>query len=212
MRIEIWSDVACPWCNIGRARLQRALERFEHPVDVRWRSFELDPTSPPDDGLAREMLARRKGLAPEQVAELTAHVTQVAAEDGLVLDFDRVRAGNTNPAHQLLHLAAEHGVQDELKGLLFHAQFTDGLALADERVLFDLVERVGIDRAVAEHALREGTYADAVRADQREAAELGATSVPFFVVDRRFAFAGAQPVELIVEVLEKAWAELTPTG
>ena len=216
MKVEIWSDVVCPWCAIGRARLGHALERFDHgdAVEVVWRSFELDPTAPPlrEGGLV-DHLARKYGMSLEQAEASQHRLTQLAAEEGLDFRFDRARPGNTFDAHRLLHLAAQHGRQHELKGRLLRAYFTEGEAIGEGATLARLATEVGLDPDEVEAVLAGDAFAEAVRADEREATELGVSGVPFFVVDRHYGVSGAQPTDLLVEVLEQAWADAaTPSA
>jgi predicted DsbA family dithiol-disulfide isomerase len=203
--VEIWSDVVCPWCYIGKRRFERALDAFGAEVDVVWRSFQLDP-----DSRAREerglvdSFSARKGLSPAQVRSMFAHVTEIAAGEGLDYHFDRASSGNTFDAHRLLHFAAAHGRQGELNERLLRAYFTEGEPIGDRAVLARLAADVGLDGAEAKHALDTGAYADDVRGDLDTARALGITGVPFFVFDRKFAVSGAQPTEVFTRALESA--------
>ncbi|NJC70051.1 DsbA family oxidoreductase [Planosporangium thailandense] len=208
MTVEIWSDVVCPWCYIGKRRFERALESFPGEVTTVWRSFQLDPEAPAhEDRPLVESFAARKGLSESQVRAMFAQVTEVAAGEGLAYDFDRVRAANTLDAHRLLHFARAFGAQGELKERLLRAYFTEGEQVGDLEVLARLAGEVGLDAAQARTALESGAYADGVHEDFRTAREFGITSVPFFVFDRRFAVSGAQPVEVFTRALEAAAAE-----
>ena len=210
MRLEIWSDVACPWCYIGKRRLDAALSRFEHrqAVDVRWRSFELDPSAPPVRELAYvEHLAAKYRVSVDEAEDMIDRMIEAGAGNGVVLRFDRARPGNTFDAHRLLHLAADRGVQHELEERLLHATFTKGLAVSDADVLVAVAEAAGLDPDEARAVLESDRYAQDVRADERRAAELGITSVPFFVFAGRLGVTGAQPPDLLLEVLEEAWGE-----
>jgi predicted DsbA family dithiol-disulfide isomerase len=221
VKVEIWSDVVCPWCYIGKRRFESALERFEHraEVEVVWRSFELDPQSPRQrtgDPIGR--LADKYRITREEALAMHARVTGVAAEEGLTYRLDAAVSGNTLDAHRLLHLAAERDRQGALKERLLAAYFTEGEAIGLPEVLARLAAEVGIDAAEARAALDGDAYADQVRADEQEAAALGIQGVPFFVLDRRYGVSGAQPAEVLLQALERAWADahpvmvLTPAG
>jgi predicted DsbA family dithiol-disulfide isomerase len=203
--VEIWSDVVCPWCYIGKRRFEHALAEFEPAVEIVWRSFQLDPDAPvrEERGLV-ESFAARKGLDASQVRSMFANVTDVATGEGLTYDFDRVRAANTFDAHRLLHFAAAHGRQGELKERLLRAYFTEGEQVGDPEVLARLASEVGLDASQARRALDDGEYADDVRGDFESARAFGITGVPFFVFDRRFAVSGAQPAEVFTRALEAA--------
>jgi predicted DsbA family dithiol-disulfide isomerase len=214
VNVEIWSDVVCPWCYIGKRRFERALAAFEHrnEVEVQWRSFELDPRAArePSGEDPAERLARKYGMTREDALAAHARVTGLAAQEGLTYRLDAARPANTFDAHRLLHLAAERGVQAAAEERLFAAYFTEGRSLGDPDTLVALAAEVGLDEAAAREVLRSDAYADAVAADEREASELGISGVPFFVVDRRYGISGAQPAELIQQALERAWADAHP--
>jgi predicted DsbA family dithiol-disulfide isomerase len=213
MRVEIWSDVVCPWCYIGKRRFEAALDRFAHrdALDVRWRSFELDPHAPPRyAGTLDEMLARKYGVTPAQAAAMNARVTAMAATEGLEYHLDRARPGNTFDAHRLLHLAAARGRQGELKERLMNAYFTAGLPVGDAATLVRIAAEAGLDEAEARATLSGDAYAAEVRADEQRAAALGITGVPFFVVDERYGVSGAQPADVLLTALERAWASARP--
>ena len=208
MDVEIWSDVACPWCYLGKRRFAAALEGFEHrdDVKVRWRSFELDPA-----GAARAR--RRRGDLPRRQvrndarggARAQEHLEGLAAADGLELHLDRSRGGNTFDAHRLLALAAERGLQDEAKERLMRAYHTDGEPIADHEVLARCRDGCGPRPGRGADVLRGDRYADAVREDERTAAQFGIKGVPFFVVDRTMAASGAQTPDVLGELLSQAW-------
>ena len=213
MKIEIWSDVVCPWCAIGKRRFESALARFEHraAVDVVFRSFELDPSAPAErPGTQNEYLAAKYGVSLAEAEAMHARVTAAAAEEGLDFRFDRARSGNTFNAHRLLHLAREHGLQIALKERLMLGYFTQGEPIGDPAALRRLAIEVGLDPDLVEKTLATDAYADDVRADERRAAALGISGVPFFVVDGTYGVSGAQPADLLAEVLDKAWAERSP--
>ena len=219
MLVEVWSDVVCPWCYVGKRRFEAALSRFEHrdAVEVRWRSFQLDPTTVsatgradgPNDGHARS-LAAKFGMPLAEAARLVDDMTATAAAEGLEFHPELQVAANTVDAHRLLHLAADRGVQGAVKERLLRAHFTEGEALGDRDTLVRLGAEAGLDPEEARTVLAGDRYAAEVRADVAEAAALGARGVPFFVVDRRYGVAGAQPAEQFLAVLEQAWSERTP--
>jgi predicted DsbA family dithiol-disulfide isomerase len=207
MLVEVWSDVVCPWCYIGKRHLEQALDGYEHRDDVvvRWRSFELDPSAPATrEGDYVGRLAAKYGVAREQAQEMVDGMTARGAGVGLDLRFDRSRPGNTFDAHRLLHLAAERGVQDALEERLFAATFTDGEPIAEHDALVRLATEVGLDADEARVVLESDAYADAVRADERQASAYGIRGVPFFVVDGTYAASGAQPPEVLLEMLDQA--------
>lgn len=212
MRVDIWSDVVCPWCYIGKRRLEAALSNFEHADEVRltWRSFQLDPSaapSIPDDapGTAAR-LAAKYGVDLAQAQAMNARVTSVAAGDGLDFRLDSARSSNSLDAHRLLHEAAAHRLQAALKERLLRGYFTEGERIDDHDTLLRLATEAGLDGPRVTAVLDSDLHADAVRADQTEAAALGVTGVPFVVVDWRYGVSGAQPVEVFVSALEEAWA------
>jgi len=207
--VEIWSDLVCPWCYLGKRRLEQALERFAERdrVDVVWRSFELEPDAPATPEPRAEALIRRYGMTPEQAAERDAHMTALAAEAGLEYRPDLVLLGNTFDAHRVLHAASAAGLQATAKERLLRAYFTEGRALTDRDTLVELAADAGVDPDTARAVLADGTYSAEVRTEEREAAHLGITGVPFFVLGRRYAVSGAQPAELLLRALEQAFAE-----
>ena len=213
MKVEIWSDVVCPWCYIGKRRFERALAAFLHrdEVEVVWRSFELDPNAPRvREGDPVDRLARKYGMTREAAIAAQARVAGQAASEGLDYRLDIARAGNTFDAHRLLHLAAEQGLQGAVKERLLAAYFTEGRPIGERETLLELAAEAGLDQTAAREALAGDAYAAEVAADEREAAELGITGVPFFVVDRRYGISGAQPAELVQQALERAWADAHP--
>ncbi|TMC02807.1 MAG: DsbA family oxidoreductase [Chloroflexi bacterium] len=213
MKVEIWSDVVCPWCYIGKRRFERGLAGFAHraEVEVVWRSFELDPRAPrASDEDPVERLARKYGMTPEAALEAHARVTGLAAQEGLTYRLDVARPANTFDAHRVLHLAAERGVQAEAEERMFAAYFTEGRRLGDPETLVAVAAEAGVDETAARNVVQGSAYAEAVAGDEREAAELGITGVPFFVIDRRYGISGAQPAELIQRALEQAWADAHP--
>ena len=216
VHVEIWSDIACPWCYIGKRRFATALAAFGHRehVEVTWRSYELSPGTPVGPGTPEiDMLARLKGIPHEDVERMFAHVTEVAAGEGLAYDFPRALAVNTFAAHRLVHLARTTGgsaLAERTLDALFSAHFEHGADLGDDEELVRIVSGAGLDAAAARAALADGTGTEAVRADEAQARTLGVTGVPFFVVDRRIAVSGAQPAEVFTQLLEAGWREANP--
>ena len=213
MQIEVWSDVVCPWCYIGKRRLEAALARFPHrdQIEVVWRSFQLDPTLP--EGTTESTLpalAAKYGRGEDEMRASMAQVEQLAAAEGLEYHLADGVSGNTSLAHELLHLAAERGRQGELAERLLHAHFEEQRPVFDVEALVPLAVEVGLAEAEVRAALTDRRYREAVRADADTARALGATGVPFFVVNRRYGAAGAQPAELLLQLLERAWADTHP--
>ena len=208
MNVEIWSDIACPWCYVGKRRFERALELFEHGdgVEVTWRSFELDPTAPAErEGERAAHLAAKYGRTIEQARDMERQMTEVAAGEGLDFRFDLARDGNTFDAHRLVHLAAERGLQDALKERLLRAHFTEGELMSDQDTLVRLAVEVGLAEEDAREVLLTERYAEEVRDDEHTAGALRISGVPFFVVDRKFGASGAQPPEVLADLLRRAW-------
>ncbi|TCO60993.1 putative DsbA family dithiol-disulfide isomerase [Actinocrispum wychmicini] len=205
--MEIWSDIVCPWCYIGKARFDKALAAFEHrdEVEVEFRSFELEPGRDKQDVEPVErMLTRKYG---PQAAGMEERVAELARAEGLGFRVDR-EVGSTFDAHRLLHLARDHGVGNDLADALFDANFADARPLFTGDALPQVAAKVGLDEEDVRRVLADPTaYAEAVRREEREAADLGATGVPFFVIDRRLAVAGGQPTEVFARALERAWQE-----
>ena len=207
MQIDIWSDVACPWCFIGKRRFETALGAWEHrdEVEVTWHSFQLDPTLPEHyDGTEVEYLASRKGMPVEQVRQMFAHVTEQAAGEGLAYDFDRLVVANSLRAHQLLHLAKSVGRADEVKEALLSAHFEQGVDIGDIDALVAIGAAAGIGEQQIREALADERYVPAVRADIEQAQQLGVNGVPFFVFDMRLGLSGAQPASTFTQALERA--------
>ncbi|MBA2578607.1 MAG: DsbA family protein [Euzebyaceae bacterium] len=213
VQVEIWSDIVCPWCAIGKRRFEASLDGFPHrdQVEVVWRSFELDPHAPREraGGLTAH-LAEKYGTSRDQAAGMQSHMTATAAGEGLDFHFERARPGNTFDAHRLLHLAREGGRQDAVKERLLTAYLTEGEPIGDPGTLVRLAADAGVDAAEAGAVLDGGAYADAVRADEAEAQALGVAAVPFFVFDRRYGVSGAQPAPVLRAALERAWDESRP--
>ncbi|MDH6552175.1 DsbA family oxidoreductase [Streptomyces sp. SAI-041] len=216
MRVEIWSDIACPWCYVGKARFEKALEAFPHrdAVEVVHRSFELDPGRAKDDVQpVLAMLSKKYGMSEAQAQAGEENLGAQAAAEGLAYRTRDRDHGNTFDLHRLLHLAKEHGRQDELVQIFYRANFAEERSLfteGDER-LVELAVEAGLDAGEVRGVLADPTaYADEVRADEREAAELGANGVPFFVLDRTYGVSGAQPAEVFTQALTQAWGNRSP--
>jgi predicted DsbA family dithiol-disulfide isomerase len=213
LRVEIWSDIACPWCYIGKRRFEAALASFEHRGDVRvtWRSFELDPQAPPErDGDRAAHLAEKYGTTRREAVRMQDTMRDVAAGEGLDFCFDRARAGNTFDAHRLVHHAATHDLQDAMKERLLRAYLSEGELMSDRAVLARLASEVGLAADEARDVLAGDRYAAEVREDERTAASLGISAVPFFVVDRELGAAGAHPAEVLRGLLEQGWTRRSP--
>jgi len=209
MQIDVWSDYACPWCALGLARLNVALTEFEHAEDVTvvHRSFELDPHAPASSpGTAAEAVARKYGMRPEQVRAGHAQLTALGAQVGFDFDFDRVLRGNTFDAHRLTQAARDTEWEDALVRRLFHAHFSEGIQLSDRDVLRGVARSVGLPEAVTEQVLGGAAYAEEVRADEAAAAELNVTGVPYFLIDGAWPVPGAQEVETLGVLLQRAWS------
>ena len=215
VHVEIWSDIACPCCYVGKRRFETALASFEHrdEVSVRWRSFELDPGAPRTrEGDGADHLARKYGMSREQALAMHANLTAVAATEGLELRFDIARGGNTFDAHRLVQLAAAHELQEQMQERLFRAYFGEGVAIGDPAALEPLATEIGLPASEVSDVLATHRYAEDVRDDEREATGLGITAVPFFAVDRAIGVAGAHPPELLRKVLLNGWEAAAATG
>ncbi len=215
MKVEIWSDVMCPFCYIGKRRFEHALAQFpqREEIEVVWKSFQLDPEMPTEAGTnINEYLAERKGWTVQYAEQVNSQVTAMAAEVGLTYDFDKAVVANSFDAHRFSHLAAQHGLGDAAEESLFKAYFTEGKNIADHAVLAELGASIGLDAAEVSATLAGTSYAGEVRQDIAEAAALGARGVPFFVIDRKYAVSGAQPQEVFLQALERSYKEYAKTG
>ena len=217
LRVDVWSDIACPWCYVGKRRLEAALAQFPHREDVEvvWRAIELDPKAPRVSNVGAvysERLAKKYGTELADAEAMIRRMTDVAATDGLDFRFDRIRPGNTVDAHRLLHLALERGVQGAVKERFLRAYMTEGEAIGDPAVLARLAGEGGLDTAEVSTVLATDAYAREVREDEEEARALGIRGVPSFVVGGRYAVSGAQPVEILLRALGQAWGEATRAG
>lgn len=206
MQIEIWSDVICPWCYIGKRRFEAALALSgkRENISVIWRSFELDPNAPRQQpGKINELISHKYSISLQEADEMIARVTAHASEAGLEYHLDKARRGNTFDAHRLLHFAADRQVGELAVETIMHAYFTESLAVGDRAELAKLAPRFGIPESEALAMLESDKYADAVRADESRAAGFGISGVPFFVFDEKSGISGAQPVEVFVEALQQ---------
>lgn len=210
MNIEIWSDIACPWCYIGKRRFERALVSFTHrdEVEVVWRSFELDPTarrSYPESHA--ELLAAKYRVPLDRAKAMDANMTAEARKEGLDFRFDGVKVGNTFDAHRLIHFAATEGKREAMVERLFRAYLTDGEAIGEPDVLVRLAAEVGLDADASREVLDSTAFTSAVRADEERAHSFGITGVPFFAIDERYGVSGAQSPEALLDALRQAWSE-----
>ena len=213
MQVEIWSDVVCPWCYIGKRKFEAALAAFDHRDDVAvtWRSYELDPGAPARRDLPMvELLQKKYSMTEEQAVAANDRVTAIAAGVGLEYHLDRAAMGNTFDAHRLIHLAAAHGRGDAMKERLMAGYFTEGAAVGDTATLEQLAADVGLDADEVRAVLAGDAFADDVRDDERQASALGISGVPFFVIDRAYGISGAQDPDVILGALERAWADTHP--
>ena len=209
MKVEIWSDVVCPWCYIGKRRFEAALAGFEHrdEVDVTWRSFELDPGAPRErEADLATHLAQKYGTSREEALAMQQRVRDIGAGDGIGFRQDIARSGSTFDAHRLLHLAKEHGLQDELKERLMRAYHVEGEPIGDQDTLARIAAEVGLPATEVSELLAGERFAAEVREDEDAAAAFGIGGVPFFVVDRSLAASGAQPADVFTQLLERGWA------
>jgi predicted DsbA family dithiol-disulfide isomerase len=210
LQVEIWSDVVCPWCYIGKRRFEKALANFPHAdeVEVHFRAFELDPSAPPvQEGRSAERLAEKYGMSVEEAEARQAEVAALGAAEGLEMDYANARSGNTFDAHRLIKLAADHGVQPEVKEAMMRAYFTEGQPIGDREALIRIAAGAGIPEGLARAVLVSGELTDEVREDEQLAAGFGIRGVPFFVLDRRYGVSGAQSPDHLLEALTRAWEE-----
>jgi predicted DsbA family dithiol-disulfide isomerase len=212
MQIDVWSDFACPWCALGTARLDVALADFEHgdAVSVVHRAFELDPRAPASStASSEEAVSRKYGMPPEQVRAGHAQITALGAEVGFTFDFDRVRLGNTFDAHRLTEAVRGTAWEAQLVRRLFAARFSEGRQLSDHEVLRDIAGEVGVPAARTEEVLAGPAYGEEVRADEAAASELGVTGVPYFLIGGAWPVPGAQDIETLGVVLQRAWSRVS---
>ncbi|MBQ4900979.1 DsbA family oxidoreductase [Paenibacillus sp. Marseille-P2973] len=212
MKVEIWSDYACPFCYIGKRRFEKALEQFPHKdeVEVVFRSFELDPSSPKEIRTSmQEILAAKYGMSLDEAKAANDRVAGQASEEGLVYRFDTMIPTNTFDAHRLTHYAGEQGKMAEMSERIFKAYFTDSLHIGDMDTLIFLAQGIGLDGKETADILASDAFADEVRRDERLAGEIGVRGVPFFVLDEKYAVSGAQPLEVFQKALQQVWEKRT---
>ncbi|WP_270352650.1 DsbA family oxidoreductase [Microbacterium testaceum] len=213
IKIDMWSDIACPWCYIGKRNLENGLAATaaddDAPVvEIEYHSFELSPDTPEDfHGGEVDYLSQHKGISPEQAREMLDRVTGVAAEAGLAYRFDILQHTNTVKAHELLHFAKENGRQLELAEILMSAYFLEGKHVGRDDDLIALAVEAGLDEDAAREALTSQRFRAAVRADQEQARQFGISGVPFFVIDGKYGVSGAQPVEAFTQIARQVWGE-----
>lgn len=215
MRVEIWSDIVCPWCYIGKRKFEAALKRFDHAdqVELIWRSFELDPHAAPSSDVAGDYaakLAGKYGTSTAQAQQMLDSMTETAAGEGLTFDFSISRPGNTFDAHRLLHLARDSGQQDALKEAFDKGTFSHGLSVSNHDALAEVAVSVGLDEVDVKSVLTSDRYAEAVREDEAQAHSYGIGGVPFFVIDGRLGVSGAQPADTLLSALDQAWESHEP--
>lgn len=208
LKIEIWSDVMCPFCYIGKRKLEGALDQFPHKdkVEIEWKSFQLDPNTQSIPGKTTgDYLAERYGRDKQWADEMQENVSNQAKAEGLEYHFDKAIIANSFDAHRLSHLAKKYHKGNELEEIIFKAYFTEGKDVANHETLVELGLQVGLDETEIRNMLASDEFADAVRSDIAEAQQIGVRGVPFFVMDRKYAVSGAQPVENFIQTLEKTW-------
>ncbi len=210
MEVEIWADVVCPWCYLGKRHFEQALDSFDHSdkVQVVYRSFELDPSAP--RGVTTptvKVLEQKYGMTPDRARQAQRQMEERATADGLTFRMDKLRSGNTKDAHRLLHLAKASDRQGDLMERLQRAYFTEQDSIFDHDALTRLAVEAGLDPDEVTDVLATDRYSDHVETDEAMARSLGATGVPLFVIDRRYGISGAQPAKTITDVLERAWSE-----
>lgn len=210
MKIEIWSDVICPFCYIGKRKLENALAKFpqKEAIEIEWKSFQLNPDQKTNPKISTlEYLAETKGWSLEQAREISSQVAGMAESEGLIFNFENAVVANTKNAHRLIHLAKAADKGGEMKERLLKAYFTEGLNIDDSETLISLGKEIGLEEESIKKLLESNQYEDAVDQDIYESRLIGVKGVPFFVLDRKFGISGAQPDEVFTQTLEKAWTE-----
>jgi predicted DsbA family dithiol-disulfide isomerase len=210
MNVEIWSDVMCPFCYIGKRKFENALEQFPHKDDIKiiWKSFQLDPSTVTDPSLNTiENLRLKKGWSKEQAAETITHVADIAKRVGLNFNFDKAVVANSFDAHRLSHLAKKYNLQNELEEKLFSAYFTEGKNTADYETLLKIALEIGMDEAEVSEVLKGNAFANEVHQDVEQAQQIGVRGVPFFVLNQKYAISGAQESDTFLQALHKAYDE-----
>ncbi len=206
MRVDIWSDVVCPFCYIGKKRLEAAAEQAGLELEVHWHSYELDPEAPVRQEVSNsERLAQKYGRTLTEVEEMQRNIAAMAAEEGIQFNWDNANSGNTFNAHRIIHLAQSKGLGSEAKEAFFYSYMTQGLAIGERETLEDVAARIGLNPVEVDDVLNSDEFADFVKFDEEVARDqLKVTGVPFFVFDQRIALAGAQPREVFLQVMKKA--------
>ena len=206
MRVDIWSDVVCPFCYIGKKRLEHVAEQAGIELDIHWHSFELDPDAPAKHEVSNtERLAQKYGRSYAEMEEMERNVAVMAATEGIDFQWQKANSGNSFNAHRIIHLAQSKGLGNEAKEAFFHAYMTEGLAIGEREVVEEIASRIGLDNAEVEYVLDSDELADFVRHDEKIAHEqLKVTGVPFFVFNQKLALSGAQPREIFLQALQQA--------
>jgi predicted DsbA family dithiol-disulfide isomerase len=210
MKVEIWSDVMCPFCYIGKRRFESALQQFpfKDQIEIEWKSFQLNPDIKFEPGKhINQFLAEHKGISVERAKEMNDYVTNMAAAEGLRYNFDKAVVANSFDAHRFSHFAAKHGKGDAAEESLFKAYFTEGKNISDRDTLVQLGEDIGLNKEEVKQALESNAYAKEVQGDISEAEALGVRGVPFFVLDRKYAVSGAQSADAFVQALDRSFSE-----
>ena len=213
MKVEIWSDILCPWCYIGKREFENALTQFKHKdkIEVVWKSFELDPSATKDnDGDLYDILSSKYNVSVERAKQMTATLVERAKAIGLIYNMDIAKPTNSFDAHRLIHMAAKYDVQELVIERLSAAYLTEGKHIGHHETLVDIGTEAGLDTAEVTKMLSSDDYAEAVRKDEYEAQNIRVKGVPFFLIDQKYSISGAQPKEVFAEALEKIWEELYP--
>lgn len=208
MRVDIWSDVVCPFCYIGKKRLEKAAEQAGIELEVHWHSYQLDQNAPQRQDLSNtERLAAKYNRSIEEVEQMQRNIAEMAKEEGIEFNWEKANSGNTFNAHRIIHLAQSQGLGSEAKEAFFFSYMTQGLGIGERETLEDVAARIGLNPVEVDNVLDSDEFSDFVKFDEEVAREqLKVTGVPFFVFDQRVALAGAQPVNIFKDVLEKAVA------
>lgn len=206
MRVDIWSDVVCPFCYIGKKRLEAVAEEAGIELEVHWHSYQLDPDAPQSQTISNtERLAQKYGRTLAEVEDMQRNIADMAKAEGIEFNWQQANSGNTFNAHRLIHLAQSKGLGNEAKEALFYSYMTQGLKIGERETLEDVAARIGLNPVEVDDLLDGNEFADFVKFDQEVARDqLKVTGVPFFVFDQRIALAGAQPRDVFLKVLEKA--------
>ncbi|OAB41773.1 hypothetical protein PGLA_15830 [Paenibacillus glacialis] len=212
MKVEFWSDIVCPWCYIGKRRFEKALSQFEHgkEVEVIWRSFELDPSTPRESGDLVAALSKKMGRSADEVKQMMAQITNLAAQDGLEYRFDLTKNENTFDAHRLIHFASDQGLVEKINEHLYRAYFTEGVTVSDNEALVQVAVKAGLDENATREMLASDKYSEDVRSDESRAHSLKVSGVPFVLANEKYAISGAQSTEVFLDALRQAWNDAHP--